>query len=195
MKSINVHLIGKKAGIVCGLFVIIGAFSTVAMAQCGASFTALAEAAAAIRSQTQMPVAKAVTGVNDRLTDNDGRNSIVGLWHIRFMIGTNTIQEAFQIWNEGGTEAHNPNVDPRGGSICFGAWEAGPHRSYRLTHRVWNYDTNGTFLGTIHLSENLTVGRTGDSHSGTFTLDFYDPNGVFQFSVPGDVVGERISVE
>ena len=104
MKSINVHLIGKKAGIVCALFVIIGAFGTAGMGQCGASFTALAEAAAAIRSQTQMPAAKAVTGVNDRLTDNDGRNSIVGLWHIRFMIGTNTIQEAFQIWNEGGTE-------------------------------------------------------------------------------------------
>jgi hypothetical protein len=105
------------------------------------------------------------------------------------------IQEAFQIWNQGGTEAHNPNVDPRGGSICFGAWESGPHRSYRLAHRVWNYDTNGTFMGTIHLSETLTLGRDGNTHSGTFALDFYDPNGNFLFEVPGDVVGERISVE
>lgn len=193
MTSLNVHSFGKKGGSVCALFILIAAFATAATAQCGASFTALAEAAAAIQTRSQTLAAKTVTGVNDRLTDNDGRRSIVGLWHIRFMIGMDTIQEAFQIWNEGGTEAHNPKVDPRGGSICLGAWEPGQHHSYRLTHRVWNYDSNGTFLGTIHLGETVTVAHGGDTHSGTFQLDFYDPNGVLQMSVPGDVVAERVT--
>ena len=75
-------------------------------------FTALADAAAAIRSQTQMPVAKAVAGVNDRLTDNDGRNSIVGLWHIRFMIGPNTIQEAFRSGMKAGPRPTTPMSIP-----------------------------------------------------------------------------------
>jgi hypothetical protein len=195
MKKSNVHLFAKTGGIVCALFVLVAGFSTAAIAQCGVSFTSMAEAAIAIQARSQAPVVRALAGVNDSRNDNDGRHSIVGLWHIRFMVGPNTIQEAYQIWNQGGTEAHNPNVDPRGGSICLGAWDTGPRRSYRLTHRVWNYDTNGIFLGTIHLSETLTLGNGGNTHSGTFTLDFYDPNGVFQFSVPGDVIGERISVE
>jgi len=35
----------------------------------------------------------------------------------------------------------------------------------------------------------------GNAHSGSFTLDFFDPSGNFQFEVAGDVTGERISVE
>jgi hypothetical protein len=193
MKSINVHSIARKAVIVCASFILTAALGTAATAQCGASFTSMAAAAAAIQARSQTPGAKPVAGVSDRLVDNDGRNSIVGLWHIRFMVGPNTIQEAFQIWNEGGTEAHNPNVDPRGGSICFGAWEPGAQHSYRLTHRVWNYDTSGTFMGTIHLSETVTVSHGANTHSGTFLLEFYDPNNVFLFSVPGDVVAERVT--
>jgi len=60
---------------------------------------------------------------------------------------------------------------------------------------VWSYDTNGNFMGTIHLSETLTVTHDGNVHSGSFTLDFFDPSGNFQFEVAGDVAGERISVE
>jgi hypothetical protein len=120
---------------------------------------------------------------------------VVGLWHIRFQVGDQTIQEAFQIWNVGGTEVHNPNVDPRTGSVCLGAWKAAEHRSFKLTHRVWNYDVSGNFLGTINLSETLTLGHKGNTHSGSFTLDFYDPSGNFLFQVPGSVIGERISVD
>jgi hypothetical protein len=60
---------------------------------------------------------------------------------------------------------------------------------------VWNYDTSGNFLGTIHLSETLTVSHDGNTHSGSFTSDFYDPSGNFLMEVPGSVIGERISVE
>jgi hypothetical protein len=128
-------------------------------------------------------------------SDNAVNRSIVGLWHIRFQVGDQAIQEAFQIWNVGGTEVHNPNVDPRTGSVCLGAWKAAEHRSFKLTHRVWNYDVSGNFLGTINLSETLTLGHKGNTHSGSFTLDFYDPSGNFLFQVPGSVIGERISVD
>jgi len=60
---------------------------------------------------------------------------------------------------------------------------------------VWNYDTSGNFMGTIHLSETVTLRDGGNTHSGSFTLDFYDPSGNFQFEVAGNVTGERISVE
>jgi hypothetical protein len=125
---------------------------------------------------------------------DEGNSSIVGLWHIQFTAGGQVIQEAYQLWNTGGTEVHNPNVDPRTGNVCLGVWKrTAPRGTYKLAHRVWNYDASGNFLGTIHLSETLTLGHHGTTHSGT--LDFYDPSGTFHFEVPGTVTGERISVE
>jgi len=36
-------------------------------------------------------------------------------------------------------------------------------------------------------------GDRGNTHSGTFTLDIFDPVGNLVAQVPGTVVGERIS--
>ena len=95
--------------------------------------------------------------------------------------------------------ARNRGLQPQCGSEgrhgLSGMWKQGPHGTYTLAHRVWNYDTNGNFLGTIHLSESVTVSPDGNSQSGSFALDFYDPAGNFQFEVPGNVTGERISVD
>jgi hypothetical protein len=161
-----------------------------ASASCGDSLTALAAAASAARLSSHG------AGAPSRKADTDSDNSsVVGLWHIRFNVGDQTIQEAFQIWNDGGTEVHNPNVDPRTGNVCLGAWKAVGKRTFKLAHRVWIYDTEGNFGGTIHLSETIYLGHKGQTHTGTFALDFYDPAGNFQFEVPGDVVAERVSVE
>jgi hypothetical protein len=121
--------------------------------------------------------------------------SIVGLWHTYFTVGDQTIQEAFQVWNIGGTEIHNPNVDPRTGNVCLGVWTNISRRAYKLAHRVWWYDANGDFMGTIHLSEVVSLGDIGNTHSGSFALDFYDPSDNFLFEVAGKVTAERISVE
>ena len=183
---------------VAALSLLVVAFSMTTMAQCGGSFSAMAAAATSIRSQSKLSQSASQSSVQkDSATaasDNSVNPSIVGLWHIRFIVGDQTIQEAFQIWNEGGTEVHNPNVDPRSGNVCLGAWKAAAPGTFKLTHRVWNYDVSGNFMGTIDLTETLVLGDRGDTHSGSFTLDFYDPSGNFLFEVPGNVVGERISV-
>jgi hypothetical protein len=127
---------------------------------------------------------------------SSGSTSIVGLWYVEYTVEGNVIQTAYQLWNAGGTEVHNPNVDPRGGDVCLGVWTRTPGtNTYTLAHRVWNYDTTGDWLGTINLSETVTVGKGGDSHSGTFALDFYDTSGNFLMEVDGTVTGARISVE
>jgi hypothetical protein len=126
--------------------------------------------------------------------DQSTAPAIVGLWDIQFVVGSQTIQEAYQLWNVGGTEIHNPNVDPRSGNVCLGVWK-GAQGTYTLTHRVWNYDANGNFLGTIHLSETLTLGNHGTTHGGSFTLDFYDPSGGFLSELTGTVEGTRIPVD
>jgi hypothetical protein len=171
---------------------VVVACGATAMASCGDSLSAMAATALAVRSQSPASQLSVPNGAG-AASETAVNPSIVGLWHIRFLVGGQTIQEAFQIWNTGGTEAHNPNVDPRGGNICLGAWKEAGSRTVKLTHRVWSYDANGNFLGTINLNESLVLGDRGNTHSGSFTLDFYDPLGNFMFQVPGSVVGERIS--
>lgn len=171
--------------------ILIAGFGANASASCGDSLSAMAAQVPVVQAQSR-PLDMGARSKADQVA----YSSIVGLWHMRFMIGDQTIQEAFQLWNSGGTEAHNPNVDPRSGNICFGVWKRMPDRvTYKLTHRVWHYDSNGNFLGTIHLAEKVTLGDHGTSHGGSFSLDFFDPAGNFQFEVAGDVVAERIGVE
>src|ERR1700746_1359319 len=189
MKTIRTQNLFTLVVRFAGWMVLAVGLSARALASCGDSLPAMAAAAASVRSQSR-PIQpnSASTG------DNVGK-SMVGLWQIQFTIGDQTIQEAYQLWNAGGAEVHNPNVDPRGGSVCLGVWKHAPHGAFKLTHRVWNYDTNGNFLGTINLSETVTVGQGGNTHSGSFTLDFYDPSGNFVTEVTGNVTGERISVD
>jgi hypothetical protein len=170
--------------------VLVTGFSTGALASCGDSLSAMAAQAALIHSQSSLTQQGSASS-----GDHAVNSSIVGLWHVEFIVGGQTIQEAYQLWNVGGTEVHNPNVDPRAGSVCLGVWKKAAPQTYKLTHRVWWYDTNGNALGTVHLSETLTLGNRGNTHSGSFTLDFFDTSNTFQFEVAGSVTGERISVE
>ena len=196
MRAIR-NLIGVNLIVLATL--VIG-LSATAMAQCSASFNAMAEAAASARSQ--LPVSQLSMQRNSAAaaTDTAVNTSIVGMWHIKFNVAVPgvpdpiTIQEAFQIWNTGGTEVHNPNVDPRGGSVCLGAWKEAAPQTFKLTHRVWLWKTDGTFLGIGHLTETLALGDRGNTHSGTFTLDLYDASDNFVINLAaGNVVGERIS--
>lgn len=173
------------------LFVLVAAFSVSAFASCGDSMRGMAQAASGIQGAG----APAAGPDASQSSDNSVDPSIVGLWHVQFFVGETMIQEAFQIWNQGGTEVHNINLAP-GGGVCLGTWQQVAQHTFKLAHRVWNYDASGNFLGTIHVTETLTLGDNGNSQMGTFVLDFYDPNGIFQSpEVSGNVVGTRISVE
>jgi len=189
MKLVALNFFKLAASIV----VVLG-FSASAIAQCGTSLAAMA-GAASVGSQSDSMRESLALSDDKAESEKSVHRSIVGLWHVWFMVGDQTIQEAYQIWNVGGTEVHNPNGDPRGGSVCLGAWKKVGPQTYKLAHRVWSHDTSGTFLGTIHLSETLTLGPHGHKHSGSFTLDFFDPQEKFMFQVSGNVVGVRISVE
>jgi hypothetical protein len=162
--------------------------SSVAAASCGDSFAAMASGKAIVSSSMAKQLEASTTTADFR------NSSIVGLWYVQFISGGVPIQEAFQAWNVGGTEVHNPNVDPRGGTMCLGTWVKTPS-GYKLAHRVWNYDTNGNFLGTIHVSETIYLTNRGNAHTGSFKLEFYDPDGNFQTEVTGTVTGQRIRVE
>lgn len=174
------------------------ALSSTTFASCGDSLTAMATAASVHTPSKAIPQAPSTAGLASESPspdDNGVQSSIVGLWHILFESNGQTVQEAYQVWNTGGTEVHNPNVDPRTGNVCLGTWVPVGPQTYKLAHRVWWYDANGDFMGTIHLTEVVSLTNRGSSHGGAFALDFYDQNNNFLFEVAGNVVAERITVE
>lgn len=189
---------GARIGFMSALMMVLGA---TAMAQCGGAFTTMMAAAASARTQSRVLKPESDTKstiASDLVGDRGFNTSIVGLWHIQFFVDTPggpvMIQEAFQIWNAGGTEVHNPNVDPRAGSVCLGSWVQAAPLNFNLTHRVWLYDANGNFQAIGHLTEALTLGDRGNTHSGTFTLQAFDTDGnPLGDPAQGTVVGERIS--
>ncbi len=165
-----------------------------ALASCGISDLSSAAAAAVSAAGQSSPSPQVTQTPSGPSSPPAVDPSIVGLWHTFFLAGNTVVQEAFQLWNAGGTEVHNPKVDPRQGNVCLGVWKEVAARTFKLTHRVWSWDTNGDFQGTLHLSESLTLSNDGNSFSGTFTLDVYDPSGNFVVEISGTATGERISV-
>jgi hypothetical protein len=178
------------------LSMLVAIFSGTSMAQCGGSFSALAAAAATVRNQSNLSQSASPPPVQNQsvaANDNAVNTSIVGLWDIRFLVGGELFQEAFQIWNAGGTEVHNPNVDPRQGNVCLGTWTEAAPLTFKLAHRVFLYDTEGHFMAVGHLTETLRLSDRGNTHSGTFTIQAYDLAGnPLGGELSGTVVGERI---
>ena len=201
----------RKIAFFVGLSLVTLVFPFSAKGQCGFSGDALSKPEL-FTQKASVPELKFIANVKNSslLTartefDEDEDGAIVGLWRTDFNITIPgvpdriTIQTAFQIWNLGGTEVHNPKVDPRGGSVCLGAWKQS-RGVYKLAHRVWSYAPDGTFLGTINLTEVVRVTNRGKNHTGVFTLDFFDPDGnplevpgVHPAHVEGVVAAERIS--
>lgn len=205
MKTTRIHFLDKVISVftsghvrrnivtIAAVLAMTAAFSVAGSAQCISLDQALT-AAASLRDKTTDLKTPGGLGPLEA-SDSAAIPSIVGLWHIRFFVGDNVFQEAFQIWDLGGTEVHNPKVDPRGGTVCLGTWRQAPQRIFMLTHRVWLYDTNGNFQGTGHLAESVVLNDKGDTQSGTFTLEVYDPDGNLVATIPGTVVGERIPAQ
>lgn len=199
MKSKLLNSFVRMAGVgaLAALFL---ALTATANAQCTGSFETVVSAIALSRStpkSAKLPIDSLSSSKQDLLT-SAVNTSIVGLWKIKFIIhtpgGPEVFQEAFQIWNAGGTEVHNPKVDPRGGSVCLGSWIQQAPLTFKLTHRVWLYDTNGNFQVIGRLTETLTLSERGNTHSGTFTLQAVDNNDdPLGEPLVGVVEGERIT--
>src|SRR6266705_1598198 len=77
--------------------VLVVGLSASALASCGDSLSAMAAGGAAVVSQS-LPMQRD----SQSSGDNAVNSSIVGLWHIQFTVGDQTIQEAYQLWNAGG---------------------------------------------------------------------------------------------
>jgi hypothetical protein len=122
---------------------------------------------------------------------NDG--SIVGMWHVNYLVGGSVAFQSFQQWHSDGTEFEFADIPTIPGDICMGVWRQND-RKYSLYHTAWTFDGSGNPNGTMVLTHNDKISRNGDSFAGTFDLKLFDVDGNLKSELAGDTAADRISV-
>jgi hypothetical protein len=141
----------------------------------------------------QLPEVQAGSGGPD---EGRGDRSIVGLWHLTFLINGVAVNQGFRQWHSDGTEILNDTAPPVTGNVCLGVWVQTGRRTYRLKHPAWRFDAAGNLIGTQLLREEVTLARGGNSFTASATLEFFDLSGNKVGELPpGEVRGERITVD
>ncbi len=122
-------------------------------------------------------------------------NAIVGMWAVQFIAepGDVVIDHALAQWHSDGTEIMNSSREPLTGSFCLGVWKK-TGKSYHLNHYAMSWDATGmTFLGITNIREDVTVHDHGNTYSGTFTFEQFDPDGNDLGPVAaGNIVAQRL---
>jgi len=162
---------------------------------------AFAQFAGGIKAaQERSGAAAAISSPNFNAPGNGG--SIVGYWKFAWTApdGVTGIDWGFQQWHSDGTELTNSGGQlPATGNFCTGVWEQAGRGAFRLNHWAMAWNVPGTdpadFVGLINIRELVSVDRTGNSMSGTVTLDLYAQDGTTFMAHLGEgtVSGERIT--
>lgn len=139
-------------------------------AQFAGGIKAAQQASAATASVTQLP----------NFNAPGAHGAIVGFWKFAFTApdGITGIDWGFQQWHSDGTELTNSGGQlPATGNFCTGVWEQAGRGAYRLNHWAIAWNLPGTdpadLAGLVNIRELVSVDWTGNSMSGTVSLDLY----------------------
>jgi hypothetical protein len=130
-------------------------------------------------------------------------SDVVGMWEIE-LVAKNipnappegiVIDHGYSQWHSDGTEIMNSSRPPATGNFCLGVWKRTGASTYSLTHRVLSFNPDGTPEGPGSLHEVVTVDRSGNTLSGTFTFDQFDTLGNLKVHLEGVVRATRITPE
>lgn len=134
--------------------------------------------------------------------------SIVGMWQFQFISKGNTshnpsipdgavLDFGYQHWHSDGTEfIESGGHSPASANFCLGVWGQTGFLTYEINHFPISYDaTTGMIANYINIKEQDTLSPSGDSYTGTVTLDVYDTKGNQVDHLTGTVVATRITVD
>jgi hypothetical protein len=164
-----------RLGLVAGALLVAASIPGTASADCGGDLARLRPAAFVTHGDATQP-------------------SIVGLWKVTLTSAGVVVDIGFDAWHADGTETLN-DASPVSHNVCLGVWTHIGRRTFQLKHPAFRYDAAGNVIGTLVLREINTVNRAGDRFTGTFSIEFFDPNGVSIFKGEGEITGERVTVD
>jgi hypothetical protein len=134
--------------------------------------------------------------------------SIVGLWKVQLVSMGNTthnpsipdgalIDFGYTQWHSDGTEILNSGGHSAAtGNFCLGVWGQTGFLTFELNHFPISYSaTTGAIVNYVNLREQDTLSPSGDSYTGTFTLDIYDTAGDHVDHLAGIVNAARLTVD
>jgi hypothetical protein len=134
--------------------------------------------------------------------------SIVGLWKVQLISLGNVshspsipdgavIDFGYAQWHSDGTEILNSGGHaPATQNFCLGVWGTTGFQTFELNHFPMSYDAaTGTLTNYLNLRETITLSPSGDSYTGTFTLDVYDTSGNHVDHLAGTVAATRLTVD
>jgi hypothetical protein len=112
-----------------------------------------------------------------RLVADDDHPSMVGMWSVKFVAGGNVIDFGYSVWHSDGTEFLNSGGRAAATqNYCLGVWKQTGRFTYSLNHLALSYDLSGNLNAHVNIREVVTLAQDGNTFSGTFTIDVYDPN-------------------
>ena len=177
----------------CALLVFLGLSATAlpVFAGCGPTLAQLHSAAISATSVAALPQSAA------NFNTNLPAASIVGLWDIKFLSGSQVVDEGFDAWHADGMETLNDTTPPVAGNVCLGVWTQTGRNTFKLKHPSWTYDTltNTQIVGQAIIRETVSVSRDGNSFSGSYTIDFIDTFGNPLDHLEGQVKATRITTD
>jgi len=132
--------------------------------------------------------------------------SIVGMWQVQFISKGNTshkpsipdgalIDFGYIQWHRDGTEIQNSAGVP-GGGFCMGVWGQTGFLTFERNHFPIAFNsTSGAVANYINIRDQNTLSPSGDSYTGTFTEDIYDPKGNHVDHLTGTIAATRMTVD
>ena len=134
--------------------------------------------------------------------------SIVGFWKFQFISKGNTthnpsipdgalLDSGYMQWHSDGTELINSaGHSPASGNFCMGVWAQTGFLTFEINHFPIGYDpSTGMIANYLNIREQDTLSPSGDSYTGTLTIDVYDPKGNRVDHLVGTVVATRLTVD
>ena len=187
-----------------GVLLVGTVFATRASAQCG--YVEGVRAAASFEQspwsggQAELrPASLLLASEHDHGSADD---AIVGFWKVTFVAKGNAdipdgivIDSGFAQWHGDGTEILNSSRPPATGNFCLGVWKNLGGSHYKLNHFGLSSDLSGNMIGPANIREQVTLGRSGNTYVGTFTIDQFDLSGNVLAHVTGQVTATRITVD
>ena len=154
-----------------GLAILGAVFSSTAFAGCGQTTSTNAS----VMLRQDKALAQQVFGeASEAHASRAQGGNIVGLWLNKVSIGGQEIYQAFESFTSDGMEILNDNGSPLEGNVCLGVWANGTGGTITVYHPSWSYDSNGNLVGTVVITEKITLDPGGSTFKGTFTIDVYD---------------------
>jgi len=134
--------------------------------------------------------------------------SIVGMWKVQFIsLGNGShnpsipdgalVDFGFSQWHSDGTEILNSGGhEPATENFCLGVWGKTAYLAYEANHFAISYDApSGALVAYANIREQVTLSPSGDSFTGTFTIDVYSPAGTKVDHLGGTLAATRITVD